>query len=230
MDQQRAVGLRLLDLARPFLDQKDHDGLAARLAEEWSPDCLVLLLSNHDYEIVEVAARCLGLTGGMSHARSIAALLRHEEPTVVSAAEIALWNIWFRDGGELARRMLYKIAISLNDGETENIVPILTDLIRQRPTYAEAFHQRAQAQFLQENYAAALKDARRALQFNPLHFSAMALCGHCLSCLGRLEEALNAYREALEIHPSLSDIRTAIQRIRRRLAPAAQPDAPVTAG
>jgi tetratricopeptide (TPR) repeat protein len=119
----------------------------------------------------------------------------------------------------MAQAVLSRIAGSISGGETENIVPMLTELIRAYPGYAEAYHQRSQAHYLQNSYQQALRDARRAFQINPLHFGALANQAHALVGLGQFPEALKVYRQVLKLHPTMPAIREAIGHLRRRLLP-----------
>lgn len=218
MDELQVAGNRLIELARPFIECDDLDGLADRLQEAWSPECLRLLLTADQDETVQVAAVCLGLVGGMDDAPVIAELLHHEADAVVRSAEHALWTLWFRAGGPQGRAVLHKIARHIDEGDTENVIPILNDLIRVQPGFSEAFHQRSQAFYLASDYEKSLRDARRAFDLNPLHFGALVNQAHCCAAMDRMGEALRLYREVLRIHPRMSGIRRTIQVLRRSLA------------
>jgi tetratricopeptide (TPR) repeat protein len=215
-DEDRVAARQLLRLAGPYLRRRDHDGLAARLSEGWSPECLTLLLESDESDVVETALICLGLFSDTTVAPAIARCLHHVDQLVASAAENALWSIWFRAGGPMAQAALARIARSIKAGETENVVSMLTELIRAYPNYAEAHHQRSQAYYLQGAYDFALRDARRAVALNPLHFGAQANEAHALAALGRSREALDAYRAAFRLHPTMPGIREAIDHLRER--------------
>lgn len=219
INESLAAGARLTAQVRPFLRREDHAGLRDILAAAWSPDCLELLLVSDDVEIVETAVLCLGFVGSMSSSGPLAKVLQHDRIAVVLAAENALWAIWFRAGGELAHRVLTRIAASLRLGQTENAVPMLTELIREYPDFAEAYHQRAQAYSLRNATAPALHDAKRALELNPLHFGALANQANARVVMGHYQDALRLYREVLRIHPRMPGIRRAIRELRRRLSP-----------
>lgn len=218
MDELQVAGNRLIALARPLIERDDLDGLSERLQDAWSPECLRLLLTADQDEIVEVAAVCLGLVGGPSDASPLAELLHHDAATVAESAEHALWTIWFREGGPQGRAALSRIAKNIDDGDIENVIPILNDLIRTQPNFAEAHHQRSQAYYLVSNYEKSLRDARRAFQLNPLHFGALANQAHCCAALDRPGEALHLYRDVLSIHPRMPGIRRTIQLLRRSMA------------
>jgi tetratricopeptide (TPR) repeat protein len=215
-----AAGECLTTLARPYLERGDKDGLAARVKERWSAACLVPLLHAADSNTVETAAICLGLIGEVSEARSLAGLLHHRDLPVVEAAEDALWSIGFRAGGPIAQAVLSRIARAIASGETENVVSMLTELIRTYPGYAEAYHQRSQAHYFENNYAAALRDAVKACELNPLHFGALAMRAHALAAMDRYHEALQHYRQVLHVHPRMPGIRSAIQHLRHSVVTA----------
>jgi len=227
MDETQVAAQSLIALAAPFIKREDRDGLAEKLRESWTADCLKLLLNSPDVETARTAAYCLGLIGKMPDSASLVDLLGHEELLIVDRAEDALWSIWFRAGGPIAQAVLYRIARSLREGETRTSSALLTELIKSYPTFAEAHHQRGQAHYLMSEYSAALRDARRATELNPLHFAAFALLGHAQSSLGRYEESLMAYREALRIYPRMPGVRESIQHVRNRLAAIGRTAAPV---
>lgn len=217
MDGERIVGLHLTELARPYLERGDRDGLARRLGHDWSSECLELLLENEDAKIVLSAAVSLGIIGGMSACASLSGLLRHPSDEVATAAEEALWSIWIRDGGTVGQAVLVRLAESIRDRATDDVALMLTELIRARPMYAEAFHQRSQVYYLNNSFHFALRDARRAFQLNPWHFGALANQAHALAALGRMQEALNVYEMVLIMHPRMHGIRESIDRLRERL-------------
>lgn len=221
MDEQRFAGQRLVQLVTPFLERQDRAGLAVALEGGWSPECLALLLEDEDWTVVRAAAVCLGLVGVMESGRALAKLLGHEDPVIVEAAEDALWSIWFRAEGLLPQEVLSRIARSIDAGETENVVPMLTALIHSKKDFAEAYHQRSQAHYLRGAYDESLRDARRAFDLNPLHFGALANMAHSYAAMGRFAEALKTYRKVHALHPHLAGIRTSIRQIRERFTQSA---------
>ncbi len=223
MDEKQIAGRKLIDLVEPYLKRGDFAELAETLQDEWNAECLSLLLDSDDPELLRVVAVCIGLIGEMSACPSLMPLLHHGEVHVVSAAEDALWSIWFRAGDPLARRVLSKIAVDIRNEETENVVAMLSDLIRTHPTYAEAFHQRSQAYYIVDNFDAALRDARRAFQLNPYHFGALANVANCYTALGRYTEALATYHEVLRLYPLMPGVRSVVHQIQKRLKPSEQP-------
>lgn len=216
MDQANVVGRRLVDLVRKGASAPAQ--LIATLNENWSADCLRLQLSSGEADVVEAAAKALSLVGSTADLPALAKVLHHEEASRQRAAEEAMWSIFFRAGGDLAQAVLSRIAVSIGNGDTENVIPLLTELIRTHPTYAEAYHQRAQAHYLADRYDPALRDAKRAVRLNPHHFEAVALQGHCLGALGRWADAVQHYQAALRINPRMTAVRRAMRGVRSRSA------------
>lgn len=227
MDEQQAAAHCLIKLARPFIIKQDRDGLVEKLREAWSADCLKLFLTSPDIEVVKTAAYCLGLIGTMDDSEALIELLGDDQPLIADTAEDALWSIWFRAGGPIAQAVLYRISRSIDDGEADSAAPMLTELIRSYPNFAEAHHQRGQAHYLNGEYPSALRDARRATELNPCHFAAFALLGHAHSGLGRYDDALHAYREALRIYPRMAGVRDSLQQVRSRISPTGGAPVPV---
>jgi tetratricopeptide (TPR) repeat protein len=96
-------------------------------------------------------------------------------------------------------------------------------IIRTSPMFAEAYNQRAIVRFLRSDYVGALADYQQAIAINSVHFGAMAGLGHCFAALGRHLDALGAYRMALEVHPRMDGIRTAIAQIKQMMSMSCQP-------
>ena len=200
------------------MERQDRPGLARALEGAWSPECLALLLEDADWTVVRAAAVCLSLVGDMKSAPGLARLLSYDDPVVVEAAEDALWSIWFRAEGPLPQEVLNRIAQSIRQGETENVVAMLSELIHVKKSFAEAYHQRSQAHYLRGSYDEALRDARRAFELNPLHFGALANIAHGLAAMGQYDEALKTYRQVLALHPHMPGIQSSIRQIRERFA------------
>jgi tetratricopeptide (TPR) repeat protein len=217
MTEASMVGWRLLKLVGEYAAPLDRDGLAVRLEEEWSPECLVLLLSENDLQITEAAIRALGLIGDESHSKKLAEFLHHDEPQIISAAEEALLYLGFRAAGEIPQKILTRIIASIKDEDSENAIELLTELIRKHPRYAEAYHQRSHAFCMQNDYDRALKDAKRCVELSPYHFNAMAVRGHCLAAMHQYAEALKIYRQVNQLHPTMTGIDECIEQARRHI-------------
>jgi len=138
-------------------------------------------------------------------------------PSPVEAESVAadIQAGWMESGSPTVD-LLMERAVSAHEGaKLERARALYDRAILLEPTYAEAYHRRA-AVFLQgERYDEALRDLNAALSHEPRHFGAWSGLGMILERLGSTKEALEAYREALAIHPFLAPALRAEKRLSR---------------
>ncbi len=116
-----------------------------------------------------------------------------------------LWEIWLDAPDAVAQKFL-------DDGMTQrryaNYLAAIINfdaLINYCPDYAEGYNQRAFANFLQRDYAAALVDLDRALDLRPRHIGALSGKALTLMGMGREDDAQEVLREALKLNPWLGE-------------------------
>ena len=86
-------------------------------------------------------------------------------------------------------------------------------MIRQAPWFAEAWNQRAVAQFACGHFAESIRDCHQALEINPYHFVAVAGMGHAYLQLQNPVSALECFRRALRLNPDLEGVRIQVARL-----------------
>lgn len=207
-------GQELLAQTLGFLRRCDEAALLHRLQQHWPVERLLDLLGSDDDNVVKVAVTCLGLVGSASESARLAQLLHHDDSVVVSMADHALWQIWFRQGSASACRALCQAVELIEQDRHQAALTLLDTVISQCPTFAEAYHQRAIVLQLLERYHQAIADCRRAIGLDPTHFGARAIMGHALCQVGRYTQALQTYQAVLQIHPRMRNIRQSIRRVR----------------
>jgi len=218
---------RFVEQIRPILERRDNQALAATLDGEWPHDQLVAFLDPRHPDAVKVALICLALTGQAGDEPRIVPLLHDDDAATVAYAEYALWSIWFRSCPDPEAVEALNAAIHLiGEDCLAAAVEQLDALIARSPDFAEVYNQRAIAFYLQGDYEQAIADCRQTLQLNPCHFGAWAGLGHCYVTCERLEEALDAYTNALRIHPRLEGIRQTTLYLQECLHLRQTPDSP----
>ncbi len=100
-------------------------------------------------------------------------------------------------------------------GDLDRAMAFYDRVILIEPDYAEAWNRRASIFMKQDRFDQALRDVNAALEREPRHFGAWLGLGLMLEELGAQRQALEAYREALALHPHLEEAR----RAEARLAP-----------
>jgi tetratricopeptide (TPR) repeat protein len=190
-------------------------GLAAAglLASYCPAEVLAALVSSGGRGVLASVVTALGLAGKPDHASALIPLLKHDDPEVARAAEESLWRIWMRAGSRWGNEQLaYAIGL-IGEQRLEEARQVLDGLVSVEPEFAEAHHQRGVVCFLLGRLGEAREAFCRALECNPLHFSAAANLGHVYAQCGQLRLALEAYRQALSLHPRLDGLGEVVLRL-----------------
>lgn len=172
------------------------------------------LLDSNVVAVRQAAVLALGLVGTMDANPRVAAALHDSDALVQMFAADALWELWFRGGTAEQNRALRRAA---REPDAFRARLELDDLIRQAPTFAEAFNQRAIWFFKRGEFARAVEDCEKTLHLNPYHFGAAAGLGQCFVKLGKPQGALRAFRSALQINPSLEHLHDTIRTLEQTL-------------
>jgi tetratricopeptide (TPR) repeat protein len=157
-------------------------------------------------------------------------LIPHEEGDPAERLDSLFAELKATTDEEEAMRLERRIVVAmLNSGSetvdllmtwaTESIMeqdyPLALDLLDSvvllAPDYAEGWNRRATVYFRMGDFGHALDDIQRTLTLEPRHFQAIAGLGIILRSLDRKEQAIQALKAALEIHPFLDGVAEAIE-------------------
>ena len=133
----------------------------------------------------------------------------------IVAAEI--WQIWSEhsDNDRLSERLKIGIA-QMEAGRLRLAAQIFTTIIDTDPAFAEAWNKRATVYFLMGAYDRSKRDIAQTILREPRHFGALSGLGLVETHLGNYEAALNAYEQAIALHPYLEnyeEITTALKKL-----------------
>ena len=148
--------------------------------------------------------------------RLFASLHRTSDERAAKAVEEKIWELWSRFDSPTAEVLLGQAVVAMNAAENTASLEILDRIVASYPAYAEAWNKRATLQFVLGNYDASLKDIEKVLDLEPRHFGALAGRGMIYQSQENWTAALNAYREALSMNPSMTEIKNAIQELSKR--------------
>jgi tetratricopeptide (TPR) repeat protein len=205
---------------KPLLERQDLCGLLNLLKSRWTPDQIVDLLKSRHCDARKVAALALSLVGGPCCVAALTEQLKDADRVVNEMAEHALWSIWVRTGSCEANCHLAKGAQAMDRQDLDDAIAHFTRAIEADPHFAEAYSQRAIAQYLSERWDQSLTDCRRAVELMPCHFGAWAGMGHCHAHEGRLDQALACYQKALSINPHLDCLVEACDELKKQIGQA----------
>ena len=197
--------------------QRQREKLTQLLLQNYTQKNLIDYLTDEVAPTRQAAAYALGIIGNMDAVPPLVKALRHNDPDLRSNAEQALWAIWFRSGDKSVDDMLRKGAGYIKQERYVEAVDLLTEITHVAPDFAEGYNQRAIAYFMLEEWEQSIDDCKKVVALNPVHFGAFAGMGQCYLRLGNLREALEAFQQALEIHPSLYGVAHTVLQIQEAL-------------
>ena len=151
-----------------------------------------------------------------------AALKAVTEEADARLVEARIQALWLDSGdAEVNRLMEYAIA-AVNARAYTLAIGYLDSIVLRKPDYAEGWNKRATVYWLmgafdRAFYTRSLADISRTLQLEPRHWGALAGRGMILQDLGKDDEAVAAYRQALAIDPHREDVRVALRLLEDKL-------------
>lgn len=139
------------------------------------------------------------------------------EKAKIVAAEI--WQIWYEhsDHDRLSERLKIGIA-QMEAGRLRQAEQIFTTIIDTDPAFAEAWNKRATVYFLMGAYDRSKRDIAQTILREPRHFGALSGLGLVETHLGNYEAALNAYEQAIALHPYLENYEEITSALKKLVA------------
>ena len=124
-----------------------------------------------------------------------------------------IWRIWRQSPDDEINRLMRTGVIAMSSGQFNRAINAFDQIIHIDASFAEGWNKRATVYFLMGDYQRSTADVEKTLQLEPRHFGAAAGLGLILMNLGYYEEALQAFRKALEINPHLVGPKMRIKRL-----------------
>jgi tetratricopeptide (TPR) repeat protein len=204
------TGSLLVTYYETFLRDQDIEHYRQLVSTRYTEATLCRLIEAGSVQARRAAVLALGLFGTYETNASVARGLRDPDLTVRRMAGDALWAIWFRADTAENNKTLEQVSGHISHQRYDQAVELATKLIARAPRFAEAYNQRAFAQYLLRNYEASAADCRRALELNPYHIGALAGLAKCQMRLDLPGEALKTFRRALRLQPYNEDLQETI--------------------
>lgn len=159
------------------------------------------------------AVMALGVVGDFSANEAVGRALKDPDPTVRAIARAACWAIWYRAGTPEQNATLEQVKSLIARERLDEAIRLSTRLIADAPKFAEAYNQRAIAEYFAGRFAESADDCRKTIELNPYHFGALGGLSGCCLQLGKRQEAVEAMRKHLKIEPHDDEIRERIERL-----------------
>ena len=153
-----------------------------------------------------VAETCPAVVDQSARQDELLAQLRvAQTPAAAQSLNGQLWEIWLMAPDAQSQAMLDEGMRRRAGFDLLGSIEVLTRLINYCPDYAEGYNQRAFALYIGQDFSSALADLDQTLRIEPNHIGAMSGKALTLFGLGRNSEGQAVLRDAVRLHPWLSE-------------------------
>ncbi len=118
-----------------------------------------------------------------------------------------IWAVWLDSGSASVDLLLRRGTAAGKSGDQKlarRMYDHVTDIM---PDYAEGWSRSGRLAYEENDYNRAVVELTQALILEPRHFYALWSMGNIMESLGRMDEALEIYREAHELYPAMPQIK-----------------------
>lgn len=130
-------------------------------------------------------------------------------------AEEAIWKLWTASDSPTAEVLLGQASAAMAAKQFDASLEILDSLVEVHPDFAEAWNRRATLYFLLGRNRESLADIDTVLDLEPRHFGALSGRGAIYQKERNFSAAMQAFRDALAVNPTMSSIKKAIKQIEK---------------
>ena len=124
-------------------------------------------------------------------------------PDRAEASEIQnrIWALWFTSEDRNVTMLMGVGSMAMNQGQYQPALDAFNRIVAMAPNFAEGWNRRATLYYLMGDYPASVSDIAKTLALEPRHFGALSGLGLINMRLGRTDQAIEAFRDALAVNP-----------------------------
>ena len=202
-------------LYQKYLNDEHSADFIAAVSSQYTIGALERLAAYGQRVSRRAAVLALSFLGDYSSNAVLGRLVHDKDRAVRLLAEHGLRQVWFRAGNQQQYFDLQKLVRWNDNGQYHEVVELANTMIEEAPGLAEAWNQRAIAWYGLLEFEDSAMDCHQALEINPYHFNAAMGMGHCYLQLEDPEAALDCFRRALSLNPSLENVRIQVRQLER---------------
>jgi tetratricopeptide (TPR) repeat protein len=147
--------------------------------------------------------------------RLLAELKGAPDEQTAQMLELRIHEQWRDQGSPAAKLLLEQGVQELQNKAPDAATEDLSAALDLEPGYAEAYSDRAAAEFTNGQYDAAIRDAGQALRLEPRHFDALRILSHVAEERHDRKAALEAWQKAMSLSPMTPDGQERLNELRR---------------
>jgi tetratricopeptide (TPR) repeat protein len=204
------------DYERYLVDQ-DAEAFLGRVSSRYTIGGLQRVATSTDRAARRGAILALGRLGDYRSNVVLGRALVDADRGVRTLAEHGIRRLWLRIGTPSQQRHLAATSELLEHKQYDRAAQIATALVDDAPWIAQAWYFRGKAFFQLAQHEAATRDCNQALEINPYHFLAASVMGQAYLLLHDPVTALDCFRRALRLNPSMEEVRAQVIHLQRSL-------------
>lgn len=128
-----------------------------------------------------------------------------------------IWQIWNHPEDPETGELMAEGRNALEKLDFYTALNRFDEVIKRAPEMAEGWNKRATVYYVMGDFESSIRDIQQVLRLEPRHFGALAGLGMNYDALGDKQQALNAWRRALDANPHLEDAPVRIRQLEKDL-------------
>ncbi len=149
--------------------------------------------------------------------RLFAVIQTSDQPARARVAERAIWSIWLETEDADALAIMERGVDAMRESRLEDALAEFDTLVEAAPDFAEAWNKRATVHYMLGNLDESIADVEETLALEPRHFGALSGLGQIQILKRDDAAALDAFEQALAVHPHLANTKGIVEALRRSI-------------
>tara|TARA_B100000686_G_C16681469_1_gene912205 strand:+ start:465 stop:1022 length:558 start_codon:yes stop_codon:yes gene_type:complete len=126
-----------------------------------------------------------------------------------------IWEIWTQSDSDTVDLLMEKGLGALQQRNFDIALTMFNSIVEIKPDFAEGWNKRATLYYLMGRHEESLKDIDRVIQLEPRHFGALSGAGLVNMALKRPEDALKAFKRALDANPHMPSTQARVMLLKQ---------------
>ena len=127
--------------------------------------------------------------------------------------ETQILDIWRDPESDSIDLLMNRAIVAQGEGDFDTALIHFNDVVDLAPKYAEGWNRRATLLYVMDRYDESVRDIQRTVALEPRHYGAWSGLGKIFLETGDEQNALDAFRKALDINPHLADIAELVEKM-----------------
>jgi tetratricopeptide (TPR) repeat protein len=132
------------------------------------------------------------------------------------AIEAQIWMIWTEAKDGPTDTLMHLGLGAMQAGNLAGALELFDAVTVQKPEFAEGWNKRATVLYMLGAYERSAEDVAKVLALEPRHFGALAGLGLIDMELDKADAAIDAFEQALKMHPQLPGVKQRLELLKKK--------------